>query len=43
MFPDGRWGTPADIADLVAFLASDAGRWIRGQVIDADGGFPYGR
>lgn len=38
-FPDGRWGTPADVANLVEFLVSDAGGWIRGQVIDAEGGF----
>lgn len=34
----GRVGTPADIADAVAFLASDDGRWITGQWIDATGG-----
>ena len=39
MFPDGRWGTPADIADVVAFLVSDEGAWIRGQVLDVEGGF----
>lgn len=39
MFPDGRWGTPTDVANLVAFLASDEGAWIRGQVIDSEGGF----
>ncbi|WP_198653601.1 SDR family oxidoreductase [Actinocorallia populi] len=33
-----RAGRPADIADVVAFLASDAGRWVTGQVIDASGG-----
>ncbi|MEM7274273.1 MAG: SDR family oxidoreductase [Actinomycetota bacterium] len=38
-FPDGRWGTPDDIANLVEFLATDQGAWIRGQVIDAEGGF----
>jgi len=38
MFPDGRWGTPADIADVVAFLVSDEGAWIRGQVLDVEGG-----
>ena len=41
-FPDGRWGTPADIAGVVAFLCSDEGAWIRGQVLDVDGGFRYG-
>jgi len=39
MFPDGRWGTPSDVANLVAFLVSDEGAWIRGQVIDSEGGF----
>jgi 3-oxoacyl-[acyl-carrier protein] reductase len=39
MFPDGRWGTPGDIADVVAFLVSDEGAWIRGQVLDVEGGF----
>jgi len=39
MFPDGRWGAPSDIADVVAFLASDEGAWIRGQVLDVEGGF----
>ncbi|HYN32808.1 MAG TPA: SDR family oxidoreductase [Ilumatobacteraceae bacterium] len=39
MFPDGRWGTPTDVANLVAFLVSDEGAWIRGQVIDSEGGF----
>lgn len=39
MFPDRRWGTPADIADLVQFLVSDRGGWIRGQVLNAEGGF----
>ncbi|WP_455354493.1 SDR family oxidoreductase [Streptomyces sp. SYSU K217416] len=34
----GRTGQPADIADIVAFLASDDSRWITGQYIDATGG-----
>ncbi|MFG1708537.1 SDR family oxidoreductase [Nonomuraea sp. M3C6] len=33
-----RVGQPSDIADVVAFLASEAGRWVTGQVIDASGG-----
>jgi 3-oxoacyl-[acyl-carrier protein] reductase len=36
--PLGRIGTPADVADVVAFLASDGGRWVTGQRIDASGG-----
>jgi 3-oxoacyl-[acyl-carrier protein] reductase len=44
MFPDGRWGTPDDVANLVAFLVSDEGSWIRGQVLDSEGGFDrFGR
>ena len=35
--PLGRLGTPADIAELVAFLAGP-GRWVNGQVIYANGG-----
>lgn len=34
----GKVGTAADIADVVAFLASDDGRWITGHWIDATGG-----
>ncbi|QFQ97800.1 SDR family oxidoreductase [Streptomyces phaeolivaceus] len=34
----GRMGQPADVADIVAFLASDDARWITGQCIDASGG-----
>lgn len=33
-----RLGEPADVADIVAFLASDAARWTTGQMIDATGG-----
>ncbi|WP_131738164.1 SDR family oxidoreductase [Actinomadura roseirufa] len=38
----GRLGGPDDVADIVAFLASDAGRWVTGQVIDASGGLFLG-
>jgi 3-oxoacyl-[acyl-carrier protein] reductase len=34
-----RWGTPADCAELVSFLLSNAGVWITGQTIDSDGGW----
>ncbi|MEU4080606.1 short-chain dehydrogenase [Streptomyces venezuelae] len=37
-----RLGGPDDIADVVAFLASDAARWITGQVVDASGGLFLG-
>ena len=33
----GRLGRPADIADIVAFLAGDDSRWISGQNIRANG------
>jgi 3-oxoacyl-[acyl-carrier protein] reductase len=33
-----RLGTPEDIADVVAFMASDAARWISGASIPVDGG-----
>jgi 3-oxoacyl-[acyl-carrier protein] reductase len=33
-----RIGTPADIADVVAFLASPDARWVTGQIVDASGG-----
>jgi 3-oxoacyl-[acyl-carrier protein] reductase len=36
--PLGRMGEPEDIADIVAFLASDQARWITGQTIHAGGG-----
>ena len=36
--PLGRVGEPEDIADVILFLASDAARYITGQVIVADGG-----
>lgn len=34
----GRVGTTRDIADIVAFLASDESRWVTGNWIDATGG-----
>ena len=36
--PIGRWGTPEDIANMVAFLASPAGDWITGAIFVIDGG-----
>lgn len=38
MTPLGRIGTPADIAKVVAFLASDDSGWLTGEVILASGG-----
>jgi 3-oxoacyl-[acyl-carrier protein] reductase len=37
--PTGRWGEPDDAARLVAWLCSEDGRWVTGQVIDSEGGF----
>ncbi|THG02576.1 NADPH-dependent aldehyde reductase-like protein, chloroplastic [Camellia sinensis] len=36
--PLGRLGEPNDVSQLVGFLAGDAGEWINGQVIRANGG-----
>lgn len=36
--PMGRFGTPADAAELACFLASDSASWMAGQVIVLDGG-----
>jgi 3-oxoacyl-[acyl-carrier protein] reductase len=37
--PLGKLGTPKDIADAVAFLASDKAQFITGQVMGVNGGF----
>ena len=36
--PLGRVGQPADIADSVAFVVSDEGRWITGDTLQVGGG-----
>lgn len=36
--PLGRWGRPEDVADPVAFLASDDARYVTGATIPVDGG-----
>jgi NAD(P)-dependent dehydrogenase (short-subunit alcohol dehydrogenase family) len=36
--PFNRVGTPEEVADVFAFLASDAARWVTGQNVQAGGG-----
>ena len=38
-FPGGRFGEPDDPSRLIAWLVSDEGRWMVGQVLSTDGGF----
>jgi 3-oxoacyl-[acyl-carrier protein] reductase len=38
-FPAGRFGEPDDPARLIAWLVSDEGRWVVGQVLNTEGGF----
>lgn len=33
-----RVGQPADVADVIVFLASDQARWVTGQVLTVHGG-----
>jgi 3-oxoacyl-[acyl-carrier protein] reductase len=38
LIPAGRWGTTAEVAELVAFLAGPLAGYITGQVINVNGG-----
>jgi len=40
--PDGKWGTPQQIADAVLFLSSDLATHIHGQSLLVDGGWTLG-
>jgi 3-oxoacyl-[acyl-carrier protein] reductase len=40
--PLGSIGTPADVAEAVAFLASEEAKYITGQVLQVDGGMGLG-
>lgn len=37
--PAGRWGTPADLAGAVVFLASRASDYVNGHILAVDGGW----
>jgi 3-oxoacyl-[acyl-carrier protein] reductase len=41
--PMGRIGEPEEIADVIVFLASNAARYMTGQVVVVDGGLLVGR
>jgi NAD(P)-dependent dehydrogenase (short-subunit alcohol dehydrogenase family) len=36
--PLGRYGSPEDLAEVIALLVSDRGNWMTGGVINVDGG-----
>ena len=39
IFPLGRMGTPEDVAQAAAYLASDDSKWVTGVALYVDGGF----
>jgi 3-oxoacyl-[acyl-carrier protein] reductase len=42
LIPLGRIGTPEDVANAVAFLASDEASYITGHVLNVNGGMLMG-
>jgi NAD(P)-dependent dehydrogenase (short-subunit alcohol dehydrogenase family) len=43
MTPLGRTGAPPDIAEVVAFVASERNAWMTGSIVDVSGGSHTGR
>jgi len=37
--PLGRWGKPAEVANVVSFLCSPAAAFMTGAIVPVDGGY----